>query len=147
MASAQEPCLVKFYVQRPNNTRQHIYQNRVEFLGPGGSSDGTIASTATPDVLTKIPPRPDIVINRGDKLIITVVADANDGVDVSDSRMIIPFRDSTGGVFIVTDALMTMSDLTLPAGAEVDLAKYEFEQGPFVFGGGPIFVSVEDDTA
>jgi hypothetical protein len=147
MASAQEPCLVKFYVQRPNNTRQHIYQNRVELLGPGGSADGTIASTATPDVLLSVAPRPDIVINRGDKLIISVKADASDGIDVSDSRMLIPFRDTTGGQFIVTDSMLTMSDITVPATNEVDLAEYEFEQGPFVFGGGKIFVSVEDDTA
>ena len=147
MASAQEPGLVRFYVKRPNGDLDHIYENRVEFLGPGGSPDHVVASTATPDVLLNIPPIANVPIARGDKLVMTVELDASDGIDVSDCVFQIPFRNAAGGVFVLTDRKMTMSDLTPPAGTELTLATYEFEQGPFVFGGGKIFVSIEDDTA
>jgi hypothetical protein len=40
-----------------------------------------------------------------------------------------------------------MSDITPAAATETILGTYEFEQGPYYFGGGKIFVSIEDDTA
>jgi hypothetical protein len=147
MASAQEPSLVRFYVKRPNGDMDHLYENRVEFLGPGGSADHVVASTATPDVLITVPARTDIPIARGDKLVITVELDASDGIDVSDCVWQIPFRSADGGVFILTDAKVTMSDITPAAATETILGTYEFEQGPYYFGGGKIFVSIEDDTA
>lgn len=148
MASLQEPSTVIFYVKRPNNSLAHVYRQRVELLGPGGSHDGSIATTATPDVLLTLPPRTDLVFNRGDKLILSMISDASDGIDVSDCRILIPFLDASGGSFIVSDGMLTnWADVTVPAGKEVHIGEYEFEQGPFVFGGGKIFLSLEDDTA
>jgi len=147
MASVQEPSLVKLYIKKPNGNLIRILQERVEFLAPGGSADHVVSSTATPEKLIRIPPKTSVPINRGDELVISVTLDASDGVDVSDNVYSLPFLDSTGGKFVVTDADFTQSDVTPAAATETILGRYEFTQGPFVFGGGPIFLSIEDDTA
>ena len=87
------------------------------------------------------------VINHGDRLLMTVTADASDGIDVSDCVFSIPFKRADGGVDIITDSDFTMSDITLPAATETQLGYYDFVGGPRKFGGGTIFIAIEDDTA
>ena len=143
MASAQEPCTVKLYVEEPTGKRHPVIDRRVEELGPSGSSDHGIALTPSKWVLV---PTLGGTIHRGWRLIMVLVADGADTTDKADCVFSIPYTDAKGGQHTITDKDFTLTDVTTVANVPVEFGYYEFKGGPFRFGGGKIFISIEDDT-
>lgn len=138
-------------LRRATGNEVLLYEDRVETLGPSGSSNHVIAST--PEKWISIPIGGP-VINRGDKLRVYLEPDGADTLDDSDSVISIPFTNiKTGQIKKVVDANMTFpsADQTVAAGQRVLWCYYEFEEDGFRFGApnpyaGKIFLSVEDDT-
>lgn len=144
MASAQEPGVIKMYILKPNGMRIPIFTMRTEEAAPGGAPDHAVSANQEK---WRYWPVGGPIINHGDRLLINVKLDASDGIDVSDCVFSIPFKRSDGGIDIITDADVTMTDITPPAAAETQLAYYDFVGGPRKFGGATIFMAIEDDTA
>lgn len=143
MASAQEPGVIKLYIVKPNGLRIPILSMRTEEAGPGGAPDHAVS--ANQEKWRTIPVGGPI-INHGDQLVGTLILDASDGIDVSDCVFSIPFKRQDGGLDLVSDADVTMTDITPPASTETQLFTYSFVGGPRKFGGGTIFMAIEDDT-
>lgn len=145
MASAQEPGLVKLYVEKPNGLRYKVLEMRTEEAGPGGAPDHVVSANTDK---WRFLARQGGQIERGDKFILAVVLDASDGLDVSDCVYSIPVTNlSNGLVERITDAQFTQSDITPAAATETVLGTYEFTSGGKQFGGGHVGIFIEDDTA
>ncbi len=144
MASVQEPGIVRLYIEKPNGTRYKVFEMRTEESGPGGAPDHVVSANTD-----KWRPQPRVggTIERGDKLIMSVVLDASDGIDVSDCVFSIPITNLANGIVErVSDAAFTMIDVTPGIAVETVLGTYEFSQGNKQFGGGFIGIFIEDDT-
>ena len=145
MASAQEPGIVKLYVEKPSGARFPVFNMRTEEAGPGGAPDHVVSANTDK---WRFQPVVGGVIDRGDKLVMTVTLDASDGIDVSDCVFSIPITNlSNGLVERITDADFTMSDITPAANTETVLGTYEFQSGNKRFGGGHIAIFIEDDSS
>ena len=155
MASAQEPSLIKVYLVEPNGKRYKVYEDRVENVGFGGSADGTIAKD--PDTWKVVSVNPNVTAYGGWKVIMTATLDSADGVDASDCQILIPVvMKSTGISEPSTSTTLNATNLgfttDFPAGTiasnEIDCgAGYTVPNGKSLrFGGGRIFISIEDDT-
>lgn len=144
MASAQEPGVVRLYIKKPNGASIEVLKRRSEELGPGGAPDHVVS--ANTDKWRFIPIRQDLIIQRGDKLLVSFTSDAADTLDASDCVATIPFTRRDGGIEIVTDADLSLGDIACAAGVETFIGEYEFPQGPLKFGGAHIGIFIEDDT-
>ena len=151
MASSQEAGLVTLYLVTKSGNRYKLLQNRVEALGPSGSPNHVVGST--PEKWLYIPPQGK-VIPPDSKIYLLFKSDEDDTCDVSDCVISIPFTHvQTGNVTIITDAdfkkvdgITALADMSLPAGQEITWGVAD-APAHHVFGGGKIFISIEDDTA
>lgn len=145
MASAQEPGLIRLYIEQQDGTRTPVFTMRSEEAGPGGAPDHVVS--ANTDKWRFVNKRNAPIIVRGDKLVVTFTADAADTLDGSDCVMSIPFTRRDGGIDVVTDADISPGDTACAAGVETVIGTYEFPSGERKFGGAYVGIFIEDDTA
>jgi hypothetical protein len=147
MASAQEPSNVRFSVVAPSGNKYELFTKNVAETGPGGSADGVIASTSTPDTWTVLPLNSN-VIPANSRIIIEVNLITADGIDWSDCALSLPVRRANNAPSTLINSDFTGTDLVAAttAGTWHQLAYYDTPAAMRV-GGGPMFFSVEDDTA
>jgi len=153
MASAQEPCLIRIYVERKNGDRKLLHEGRPEIWGAGGSADGSIAVATSQDKWAYLPPS-SVLCQYGDKIVITIKLDAEDGLDTTDCYIAVPVQIIGEGSKWLNQADFGVSTTThdhpasTNAGTWFDLAPgYAVPEGKrMTVGGGRIFLSVEDDT-
>lgn len=149
MASAQEPGIVSFYVQKKNGNQVFLGNWSNSFLGPGASADGVRATTANVDNQYRMPLNKKVLIEVDDILLVKFKSVATDGIDVSDCWIEIPitYTDGTTDLLFETDLTSPdPADYTATAGVEQTHGGWKATK-PCYFGGGHIFVSIEDDTA
>lgn len=147
MASLQEPGLVLLYRKQPNGNKTLIAQARVEQLAPaGGAPDGAAASVSTPEKLLTI--NSPVVLVNDDILEVTFIADAADGIDVSDSIWSIPLVTPQGSKALGRSqfANPATADFTTIANTEIVVAGYRVVEGSARLSG-KIYLDLQDDTA
>jgi len=147
MASAQEPCLVRFYRVKPNGNKTLILQDRVESLAAaGGAPDGAATSMQTTEKWPVIDS--NVILVNDDILEVTVELDASDGIDVSDCIWRIPLVTSAGTKAIGRGQFSnpTPADNTPPASQEIVLGGYRIVEGQARVSG-RVWFDVQDDTA
>jgi len=151
MASAIEPGLLRLYAVNP--ARQRLLIGSFRNGGPvsaGNSPDGVLANLTADKQLFQ--PVGGPVMSTGWTLQVTLAMDASDGLDASDSVISIPITEDNGVVrFVNATDLGYTTDYPASTPASVELALgagFTIPAGSrFKFGGGPIVISVEDDTA
>lgn len=147
MASLQEPGLVLLYRVQPNGNKTLIAQNRVEQLAPaGGAPDAAAASVSTPEKLMTI--NSPVVLVNDDILQVTFIADAADGIDVSDCIWSIPLVTDAGSKSIGRGqfANPATADYTTVANVEMVVGGYRVVEGRARLSG-KIYLDIQDDTA
>jgi len=150
MASATIAGTLRLYAITPAKERIQVatYRNG-QAISAGGSPDGVLANLTADKQLFQ--PVGGPVMTTGWVLAATIAIDATDGMDASDAVFNIPITEDTGVPrFLSTTDLGYTVDLpaATPADVEVPLgAGFTIPAGSrFKFGGGPIVISVENDT-
>lgn len=151
MASVQEPGQVNIYIENSSGQRLKVMGASVGILAPaGGAPDGALASQATPEkrIIARYDTRATL-LPREHYLVVEFVAAGADGIDVSDCIWDIPMMDPTGNTFY-----LRREDFQNPAPADyTTVANIPTVVGKWLadrrcrFGGGPIYVDIQDDTA
>ena len=149
MASVTEPGDIRIVVDRQGHQKV-LWQGRSD--GPvnaGGSPDGTLANK-TIDKMLKIPVHPQR-LRGGDVIRVLFKSDSADGLDASDCTFIVPIiEDGVMKQLNTSDFGFTTDISTLVAGSWTELGSgYTIPSNVTVaqFGGGPLVVAIEDDTA
>lgn len=150
MASAQAPgAIIRLYVKRSNDDAIKVFEGVNEITGPGGSPDGA-AATVKDNELPYMP-RSGVQARGGDKILMTVELTAADGLDASDSVVIVPIQvqgkglrnlDRTAFGYITDYPAGSLASLELPLGVGKEVPTGEV----WNIGGGKYFISVEDDA-
>lgn len=151
MASVTEPANLKIFAIAPDGSRTQVFQARNG--GPvsaGGSPDGVLANLTIDKQVQVGVGGP--VMTTGWSIALEATLDASDGIDESDCVISIPITQSNGVVrFLNSDDLGFTADLPASTPASVPLpigSGFTIPAGSrFKFGGGPIVISLEDDTA
>lgn len=156
MASAQESSKIRILAEHPDGRIKEVMKSHVTRTAPqGGAADGAVASVLSPDELMHVPTTGPVIPVNG-VLKVEVTTEAGDGIDVSDCIWQIPITkvDSNGNA-IGTD-LLSRSDFTNPTPADYTaVANIPVVAGGYTvtnatgirFGGGHIYLDVQDDTA
>jgi hypothetical protein len=150
MASATEPGLLRLYAIAPGGQKIQLatYRNGGS-ISAGGSPDNVLANPTADKHLFQGVGGP--IMSTGWVLAMSLTADAADGYDASDSFISIPltrddgvtrFLNSTDLGYTVDLPAATPANIELPIGAGFTIPNAE----RWKFGGGPIVISVEDDT-
>lgn len=151
MASANEPGLLRLYAVNPG--RQRILIGSFRNGGPvsaGNSPDGVLANLTADKQLFQ--PVGGPVMTTGWTLQPTIALDASDGIDASDCVISIPLTEDNGVVRFINPADLGFTadfPASTPASVELPIGTgFTIPAGSrFKFGGGPIVISIEDDTA
>ena len=100
MASAQVTGTYIIKVRSPKGSEVEIFRGRSEYIGNGGSSDGSISNS--PEKWAVLPltraPTPSGYFQGGDQVILAIIPDAGATLDISDARFIIPLTLENGSV-------------------------------------------------
>ena len=149
MASVTEPGDIRIVVDRQGHQKV-LWAGRSD--GPvnaGGAPDGVLANK-TVDKMLKIPVHPQR-LKGGDVIRILFKSDAADGLDASDCVFIVPIiEDGVAKQLNTSDFGFTNDIATLPASSWVELGSgYTIPSNVSIaqFGGGPLVIAIEDDTA
>lgn len=151
MASVQEPGLVRIIGRSPNGREVALWEGSVSVSAPGGGApDGALASAVSIDRRLFVPIRSDVVLTDNARIYVEFTPDATDGIDIDDCIWDIPITTPNGVKFIsrrhFTDH--TPVDITsATANVPIRLGGYKITEGRVQFGGGPLYVDVQDDTA
>lgn len=133
----------------PSGNETRLFQGVNEQTGPGGSPDGAQA-TVKANELPFMPVNP-AVLRGGDKIIIKTVLTAADGIDASDCVFNLPIKRNGALEYLSRTDLNFSTDLPAASVASVEHqlgTGYTVPEGDTVqIGGGPYFLSVENDTA
>lgn len=151
MASANEPADLFVIAEDTLGNQSRVFSFRSD--GPvaaGFSPDGVLANT-TVDKQMKVPIAGP-VLQGGWKVRVFTSLDAADGIDASDCIMLIPITFSDGSIRqLSTSDIGFTTDLpaSTPATSLLELGTgYTIPEGTTAqLGGGPIVMSLEDDTA
>lgn len=151
MVSANEPGTIRLYAVTPD--RRRIMIGSFRNGGPvsaGGSPDAVLANLTADKQLFQ--PVGGPVMTTGWIFQATLAIDATDGLDASDAVISIPLTEDNGVVrFLNSTDLAYATDYPAATPASVELAigaGFTIPAGSrFKFGGGPIVISIEDDTA
>ena len=152
MASVTEAGILRLYATEPNGRKHLVWQGRNGgVVSAGGSPDGVLANK-TADKWIFLPRIESPVLYGGWKVQLTLEMDASDGLDASDAFISIPISVKGAGVRELTASDLGYSTdipASTPAGIEVPIgAGYTIPNGEAVkIGGGPMAISIEDDTA
>jgi hypothetical protein len=149
MASVQEPGTVRIVAHKPTGEEVTLYVGDVSVTAPGGGSpEGAGASTPKINERLHVPVHKAILRNN-DIIYVEFTAVGADGIDVSDSLWAIPLvvngtvKHIAQGDFADPAA----ADYTTVADIPVRVAGYKITEGPCQFGGGSLYVDIQDDTA
>lgn len=144
MASAAIAGLIEVEFQSPTGNIYPLIQGANSELGPSGAPDHVPAST--PEKWVYVPmDQKTIPANSQIRVFMTVDSAATQ--DESDNFVSLPFRDLSNKVVKIRDSDMTavLGDAAYVAGAKTLIYTYNTRQ-PLRFGGGLIFVSVENNA-
>lgn len=150
MASANEPGVVRIVAITPTGQEIVVYEDRSDGpLNAGKSPDGVLANLTADKWLFL--QRGGPVLSGGWKIGLRFKLDAADGLDVSDGVTMIPVTRDDGTKFVLNNTdLGNTTDLpaATTAGAWHALGTdYTVPNGVrCMIGGGPVVVSIEDDT-
>jgi hypothetical protein len=149
MASANEPGVIQIIAISPTGQRLVLRQDRSDSpINAGKSPDGVLANLTIDKQMYQAPAGP--WLKGGVVLAIEFTFDGTDGLDVSDGVIQVPITFQ-GGLTRTLNATDFGNTTDLPAASVGTVrlgAGYTIPNGQMVkFGGGPIVVSVEDDTA
>ena len=144
MVSAQIAGLIEIEVQSPSGAIYPLTSATTAELGPSGSVDHAIAST--PEKWVTVPLDASI-IPKDSQIRIYFTADTAATTDESDAAVSLPFRDAHNKKVTITDGDLTakFGDAALIAGAKTLIWTYETRQ-PLRFGGGTVFLSIENNA-
>lgn len=153
MASAQEAGQVTLYLKKTNGDRKKLWESHVSIAAPGGGApDGALASVKTPNELL-FAPVSSHAIDNDDIIEVQFVAEGADGIDVSDCIWLIPIMVN-GSVKHLSRAQFANpapADYTTVANIPTIVGGYKVTEAsggtPVRFGGGQIYVDIQDDTA
>lgn len=149
MASAQEPGIVRIVAHKPTGEEVTLYEGDVTVTAPGGGSpDGAGSSTPKINERLHVPVHP-AVLRNDDIIYVEFVAVGADGVDVSDCLWAIPLtvRGTVKHIAQGSFATPAAADYTTVAAIPTRIAGYKITEGPCYFGGGSLYVDIQDDTA
>lgn len=150
MASIQEPGIVRVIGRSPNGREVLLWEGSVSVSAPGGGApDGVLASAVSIDRRLFVPIRSDVVLTDNSKIYVEFTADGPDGIDVSDCIWDIPITTPNGVKFISRGQFTdhAPADYNAVAGVPVRVGGYKITEGRVQFGGGPLFIDMQDDTA
>lgn len=150
MASAQEAGKVRLQWRKPNNQIIPLMEMNVQDLAPeGGAADGALSSVKSVDERMFVPLHGHVA-ETDDILEVLFIADGADGIDVSDCIWSIPVTVSGLGMKTLSRgdfANPTPTDYTTVAAIPVVVGGYKVTEGRVKFGGGHIYLDMQDDTA
>jgi len=148
MASVQEAGLVRVVARKPTGEEIELYSGSVTVTAPGGGSpDG--AGSSTPKINERVfIPVHKAVLRTNDIIFVEFTAVGADGVDVSDSVWAIPLTTTSGVKHIAQSdfADPAAADYTTVAAIPVRVAGYKITEGVARFGGGSLYLDIQDDT-
>jgi len=154
MASARVEGIYRITIRSPSGNQVKVFESRSEYVGHGGSSDGAIANS--PEKWVSVPvsrsPSPSGFFKGGDELIVSIIPDAGATLDISDARFIIPITDASGNLLNLANNTTDMNgylvgDTAIVAAQETVVAKHRAPEGRrWVFGGGKMFMSIENNS-
>lgn len=150
MASIQEAGLVRILAKKPTGEEVELYSGSVTVTAPGGGSpDGAGSSTPKINERIHVPVRRDIVLRTNDIIFVEFTSVAADGIDVSDSLWAIPLTTTSGVKHIAQSdfANPAAADVTMVVDIPVRFAGYKITEGIVFFGGGSLYLDMQDDTA
>ena len=154
MASAREEGTYRIYVRAPSGAMTKVWDTRSEYVGHGGAPDGAIANSPEKWPVAGVKGGPDgKPFGPGFEMLFAIVADGADTLDATDCRLVVPItlENGTGITISQSDEYMNaknLADVALVAGVETIVCAHRAPEGRvWYFGGGPIFMSFEDDTA
>jgi len=102
MASAQIKGIIRFYKKSPNGNRVLLYENDIQAVGTGGSSDGTIANTYEKWSYLPAQRRADKVLEPNDQLVVTFQPYVGATSDASDGAVVLPLTLNGGSPMILS---------------------------------------------
>jgi len=152
MASAQLAGLVRIIGKKPTGEEAELYSSHVTVTAPGGGSpDGAGSSTPKLNERVNVPVNTKVVLRTNDTIFVEFISEVADGADVSDSLWAIPIFIPTTG----QTKFLSRTDFANPAPADytavvdipVRVGGYKITEGQVFFGGGPLYVDVQNDTA
>jgi hypothetical protein len=151
MASVQEAGIVEVHVKKATTGQKiRVFSKHVSISAPGGGApDGALASVVKPDQMLYQPIDKRVLIQPDDIVETSFIAEGADGIDVSDSIWLLPLTAQDGiaehvsrGQFAnpaPADYVTVANIPTIVGGFKADKHYY--------FGGGPIYIDIQDDTA
>jgi len=145
MVSAQEPGLIRLYIQRPSGQKDFITQLRTESAAPaGGASEGAASAVSTPEKLITVNSKVSGV--NDDILLVTFEPDGADTLDATDCIWQIGVVTPAGSKILGRAQFQNpaLSDQALVAGKEVTVAGYKITEGSLRVGGKQ-FIDFQDD--
>lgn len=155
MASAQEDGRVEIWAVRIDGLRKRVASGNISVFAPqGGAADGALSSVLSPDELV-FQPEAGPMLRRDDHIEVVFVAAGADGIDVSDSIWQIPVTEYDRNGKRVSVKWLAQSDFSDPTPADYTtvaniptvVGAYRVVEGGLRFGGGHIFLDIQDDTA
>lgn len=155
MVSLQEPGQIEIYAKRIDGMLKRVGKGHISHFAPaGGAADGALASVGTPDT-RPFQPVSGPILRQNDLLEVNFIPFGADGIDVSDSIWIIPVTEYNSQGQIVGVKFLSREDFLNPtpvdyttvANIPVIVGGYKVTEAGIRFGGGPIFLDIQDDTA
>lgn len=148
MASLQEPGTVVIIGKKPTGQSVELYSGDVSVCAPGGGSPDAIGS-GTPKLNERlfVPVHP-AVLRTNDIIYVEFTANGGDGIQVADCIWAIPLTTTNGvkHISINNFANPAPADYTAVAGIPVKIGGYKIIEGAVRFGGGSLYVDIQDDT-
>lgn len=156
MVSAQVPGEYTIEVVTPKGNTIEVLRSRSESVGNGGSSEGTIANSREKWMRVGAVGAPDgKPFYAGCEIILSLVSDGAVTLDISDARFVIPVMNAASGKVkelpnqaAGTDwCLKRIGDSAIVADIKTEIIRFRIPEGSlYFFGGGAIFVSIEDNA-
>lgn len=154
MVSAQIVGTLSFYRKTPNGSLVSLFSATTPFIGPSGSSNGTIAST--PEKWSYIPAltSPNKVLQAGDHVVVTFKPQAAATTDASDCEFAIAITLADGTTSVLgspDDAtewdVQQFADIALLASREIVVCE-KTVRSKFALGSNTAksFASIEDNA-
>lgn len=150
MASLQEPGIVRVIGRSPNGREVLLWEGSVSVSAPGGGApDGVLSSAVSIDRRLFVPVRSDVILTDNSRIYVEFTPDGTDGIDVSDCIWDIPITTPNGVKFISRSQFADHAsvDYTATAAVPARVAGYKITEGRVQFGGGPLYIDIQDDTA
>ena len=150
MATLQEAGLVRILGKKPTGEEVELYSGDVTITAPdGGSPEGLGSSTPKINERIFIPVRRTIVLRTNDIIFVEFIAVGADTIEVASSLWAIPLTTPNGVKHISRSDFKDPApvDVLTAAGIPIRLGGYKITEGVVFFGGGSLYLDIQDDTA